>query len=105
MGILAINVSVTAAGTPQRVYTPDLTANKPVLGSDSIQIQADPANTAGKYVYIGTKGMVASSRTNILAVLSPGQVWPQGNIGGVDPEFLYVDADTTGDKINVAVAG
>jgi hypothetical protein len=106
MGIQAINISSTTPGTPVRVYQPS--ATKPVLGGNDLQITADPTN-AGK-VYIGTQGMVkgtnAANRVNVLAVLSAGQQWPQGgSFGGVDPEFLYLDVDTSGDGISVAVTG
>lgn len=106
MGIQVINKSSTTIGTPVPIYTPD--ATHPVLSGSGLQIQADPSN--GGKVYIGLKGMVKGStpatRVNVLAVLVAGDQWPQGpEMGGVNPEFIYLDVDTSGDGVNVGIAG
>lgn len=103
MGIISINKFSTTPGTALKVYVPG-----PVLGSNGIQIQADASNT-GK-LYIGTKGMVKgttpATRVNVLAILSAGQLWPaSGGFGGVDPDFLYYDVDTSGDGLSVGISG
>lgn len=93
MKIAAFNTTVAAAGTPVQVST----SSRRVY---CMMFQANPAN-AGTYAYIGLTGMGATTRWTHQKKTAPQPVnFGSGSIALSD---IWVDADTTGDTVEVFI--
>jgi len=92
-------ITVTTAGTPVQWLS------NTSIGAGAIAVAPYPTNS-GTNIYIGTKGLVASSYTNLLAqgILPLGSSWGLASPTGTSallPSDYFFDVDNSGDKIIV----
>ena len=99
-------VTVSSSGTPVQVYKSSSSApsTSPLIRARVIIIQA-PSDDVGPFIYVGDSTLVKSSRVGVAAVLQPGQSITLQSPGdaNLNPEELWVDADNSGDSVQVSV--
>ncbi len=107
--VLGAPVLVVTAGTPVQLTVHQPTNSSPGyrLAAQAVFIQALPTNT-GK-IYVGIKGMVVSTLTNIRAIIgapSSSTVTPPFSTaglptiaGGINLADIYIDADNDTDGV------
>lgn len=108
--------SVATPGTPQRLHigaTPALPTVSGVLSGtitpsgNQIVVTSDPANTAGKYLWIGGPAMSVSGNSGWSFKISPGGSAVISNVQFGTPNVAdwFIDTDGTTAKYGVEVNG
>jgi hypothetical protein len=115
MGVTVFTSAVAAAGTPQRltagaspalaVLSGGLAGTIPPRGGQ-IKVTADPANTAGKTLWIGGPALSVGGNSSWFAKLAPGATMDLADLpASIDPSDFFVDTDGTVAKYGVEVVG